>query len=48
MLPPMCINRSQALECCLAAYRKRAKGRKHITRHGAVARSKLSRQCAAR
>lgn len=48
MLPPMHINRSRPLECCLAVYRKPAKGRKHITRHGKVARSKLSRQCAAR
>jgi len=47
-LPAMHINRSCPLECCLAVYRKPAKGRKHITRHGTVARSKLSRQCAAR
>ena len=48
MLPLMHINRSRPLECCLAVYRKCAKGRKHLTRHGTVARSKLSRQCAAR
>lgn len=48
LLAAMHINRSRPLECCLAVYRKRAKGRKHITRHGMVARSKLSRQCAAR
>lgn len=48
MLPAMHINRSGPLECCLAVYRKRAKGRKHLTRHGTVGRSKLSRQCAAR
>jgi len=48
LLPAMHINRSCPLECCLAVYRKPAKGRKHITRHGTVARSKLSRQCAAR
>lgn len=48
MLPSMHINRSGPLECCLAVYRKHAKGRKHITRHGMVARSKLSRQCAVR
>jgi hypothetical protein len=48
MLPPMHINRSHALACCLAVYRKAAKGRKHLTRHGTVARDKLSRQCAAR
>lgn len=47
-LPPMQINRSHPVACVLAVYRKPAKGRKHITRHGAVARSKLSRQCAAR
>ncbi|MBN6152873.1 IS4 family transposase [Xanthomonas sp. AmX2] len=48
LLPAMHINRGWPLACCLAVYRKRAKGRKHITRHGTVARSKLSRQCAAR
>ena len=48
LLPAMHINRSCPLECRLAVYRKRAKGRKHLTRHGTVARSKLSRQCAAR
>lgn len=48
LLPVMHINRSSPLACCLAVYRKHAKGRKHITRHGTVARSKLSRQCAAR
>ena len=48
MLPAMHINRSRPLACCLVLYRKPAKGRKHITRHGKVARSKLSRQCASR
>ncbi|MXV06312.1 MULTISPECIES: IS4 family transposase [unclassified Xanthomonas] len=48
LLPPMHINRSRPLECCLALYRKSAKNRKHITRLGTEARSKLSRQCAAR
>lgn len=48
MLPLMHLNRSCPLACVLAVYAKPAKGRKHITRHGTVARSKLSRQCAAR
>jgi hypothetical protein len=48
MLPAMHINRSRPLDCSLAVYRKPVKGRKHITLHGKVARSKLSRQCAAR
>ena len=48
MLPLMHINRSGPLECALAVYRKHAKGRKHMTRHGTVACGKLSRQCAER
>lgn len=48
MLPLMHINRSRPLACCLVVYRKPAKGRKHMTRHGTAARSKLSRQCASR
>jgi hypothetical protein len=48
LLAMMQINRSWPLECFLEVYRKRAKGRKHITRHETVARSELSRQCAAR
>ena len=48
LLPLMHINRSHPLACCLAVYRKPAKGRKHLTHQGKVARSKLSRQCAAR
>lgn len=47
-LPAMHINRSRPLECCLAVYRKPAKGRKHMTRQGKVAQRKLSRQCASR
>lgn len=48
LLPAMHISRSRPLGCCLAVHRKPAKGRKHLTRQGQVARSKLSRQCAAR
>lgn len=48
LLPAMHVYRGRPLACCLAVYRKPGKGRKHVTRHGKVARSKLSRQCAAR
>lgn len=47
-LPLMHINQSQPLTCRMVLYRKAAKGRKHVTRHGHIARSKISRQCAAR
>lgn len=47
-LPLMHINQSQPLACRMVLYRKAAQGRKHVTHHGRIARSKISRQCAAR
>lgn len=47
-LPLMETNRSRPLTCRCVVYAKKAKGRKDINHWGQVARSKISRQCAAR
>lgn len=47
-LPMMTTNRSRPLDCRCVIYGKAPKGRKHWTRRGKVARSKISQQCARR